>query len=75
LLETKTRCRYDEDIIMECNGVLAEIKVDLVKDIIGGELDVVIAERDRINDLLLKEALDRREKTIIKSLSDLIVIK
>ncbi len=75
MLETKTRCRYDEDIIMECNGVLAEIKVDLVKDIIGGELDVVIAERDRINDLLLKEALDRREKTIIKSLSDLIVIK
>lgn len=60
---------------MECNGVLAEIKVDLVKDIIGGELDVVIAERDRINDMQLKEALDRREKTIIKSLSDLIVIK
>lgn len=49
--------------------------MDLVKDIIGGELDVVIAERDRINDLLLKEALDRREKTIIKGLSDLIVIK
>ncbi len=23
LLETKSRCRYDEDIIMECNGVLA----------------------------------------------------
>ena len=54
---------------------MAEIKVDLVKDIIGGELDVVIAERDRINDMQLKEALDRREKTIIKSLSDLIVIK
>ncbi len=34
--------------------------MDLVKDIIGGELDVVIAERDRIKDMELKEALDRR---------------
>lgn len=40
--------------MMESNGVLAEIKVDLVKDIIGGELDVVISERERISDMELK---------------------
>jgi hypothetical protein len=30
---------------MNSNGVLAEIKSDLIKDIIGGEIDKVIKER------------------------------
>ena len=45
LLSSRGRSRYDEDIIMDGNGVLAEIKADLVKDIIGGELDTIINHR------------------------------
>jgi hypothetical protein len=33
---------------MHSNGVLAEIKADLVKDIIGGSIDVVIEKRSKI---------------------------
>lgn len=45
LLHNRGRIRYDDDIIMESNGVLAEIKADLIKDIIGGEIDIIINER------------------------------
>lgn len=36
LLETKNKGRHDDDIIMESNGILAEIHADLIKDIIKG---------------------------------------
>jgi cGMP-dependent protein kinase len=42
LLENKTKTRYEDDIVMESDGVIAEIKTDIVKEIIGGYLDTVV---------------------------------
>lgn len=50
LLETKNKGRYDDDIIMESNGILAEISADLVKDIIRGEIDTIIRRREMIKE-------------------------
>lgn len=50
LLETKNKGRYDDDIIMESNGILAEISADLIKDIIKGEIDTIIRRREMIKE-------------------------
>ena len=75
LLYNRGRNRYDDDIVMESNGVLAEIKADLVKDIIGGEIDVIVGKREKEVELKMKEKVIRREKQTIKSLKDLTLLK
>lgn len=47
LLENKTKARYEDDIVMESDGVIAEIKTDIVKEIIGGFMDTVVEENEK----------------------------
>ena len=47
LLENKIKTRYEDDIVMESDGVIAEIKTDIVKEIIGGYLDTVVEENEK----------------------------
>ena len=75
LLYNRGRNRYDDDIVMDSNGVLAEIKADLVKDIIGGEIDVIVGKREKEVELKMKEKVIRREKQTIKTLKDLTLLK
>ena len=48
LLETKNKGKYDDDIVMESNGIVAEISPDLIKDIIKGNIDTIIRRRSMI---------------------------
>ena len=48
MLETKNKGKYDDDIVMESNGIVAEISPDLIKDIIKGNIDTIIRRRSMI---------------------------
>ena len=74
LLENKTKTRYEDDIVMESDGVIAEIKTDIVKEIIGGYLDTVVEENERRQTEKFHEQIKRRNK-MIESLQQLVVLQ
>jgi hypothetical protein len=75
LLSTKIKGKYDDDIVMQGTGVLGEIKAELIKDIIGGHIDTVAEERERLVNAELEAVLEYRKKELIEGLGQLLIIK
>jgi hypothetical protein len=73
-LENKTKSRYEDDIVMESDGVIAEIKTDIVKEIIGGYLDTVVEQNEKRAAEKFHEQIKKRNK-LIDGLDQLVMIK
>jgi cGMP-dependent protein kinase len=72
-METKSK-NSDDEIVMDSDGVLAEISVEQFKEIIGGCLDVVITKNEKIINDKLKQ--DQMHKTkFFHSLNEFVLIK
>jgi hypothetical protein len=74
LLENKIKTRYEDDIVMESDGVIAEIKTDIVKEIIGGYLDTVVEENEKKQAEKFHEQIKRRNK-LIDGLDQLVMLQ
>ena len=59
---------------MESDGVIAEIKTDIVKEIIGGYLDTVVEQNEKRATEKFHEQIKKRNK-LIDGLDQLVVIK
>ena len=59
---------------MESDGVIAQIKTDIVKEIIGGYLDTVVQENQKKQSEKFHEQIKKRNK-LIDGLDQLVVIK
>ncbi|CAD8211860.1 unnamed protein product [Paramecium pentaurelia] len=65
---------FDDDIVMETDGVLAEMSYDNFIDCIGGFLEEVIKKNEKIQDKKMKYQIKQNNYESIKK-SDLIFIK
>lgn len=59
---------------MESDGVIAEIKTDIVKEIIGGYLDTVVEQNEKRVAEKFHEQIKKRNK-LIDGLEQLVMIK
>ena len=59
---------------MESDGVIAEIKTDIVKEIIGGYLDTVVEQNEKRVTEKFHEQIKKRNK-LIDGLDQLVMIK